>query len=251
MVRGIVPVALFAVLTGCTADGGDGGILVLKNVRAAAECTVTADESETGVSHGSLELVQPTGYLFIAQMRSRVTALTGQEDQRTIIVSGANVDITFPNSDFFDATELADLNKQGLTHFKALFTAPLAPNSGIADVGFTLIPQTLVERIKAKVDITKSFRLETVATFTVVGDMSGEKVESQEFSFPVTIGNYLVANVLGACNLPSGTTVSSGYSCNPYQDGVADCCSRPNGTLVCPGIVSTSLAPALAPQSRL
>lgn len=246
MVRGIVTVALFAVLTGCAADGGDGGILVLKNVRGEGDdCTLTADESETGISHGSLELIAGSPYYFIAQMRSRVTALDGQEDQRTIIVTGANIDIAFPNSELFSATELADLKAEGLTHFKQLFTAPLAPNGGIADVGFELVPGELVSRIRAKVDVSTAFQLQAVATFTVLGDMSGEAVESQPFAYPLTIGANIVARVRGTCPLPTGTTISSGYSCNPFQDGVVDCCLQGGSTLVCPATVATTsiLAP--------
>src|SRR5215470_8797521 len=83
-------------LAGCVAaDGSDGGILVLKDVAADSMCKVTVNEMETGISHGSLDLQFPGGYLFIAQMKSRITAVAGQEDQRIIFVDGANVDVEF------------------------------------------------------------------------------------------------------------------------------------------------------------
>lgn len=236
MVRGITPVALFAVLTGCVADSGDGGILVLKNVHPTAECTTTASLTELSSSSGSLELLFPTSYLFIAQLKSRITALDGQEDQRTIIAQGANVDITFPNTTVLTADDVAGFKARGLTHFKQLFSAPVFPNGGISDVGFNLIPADLVAAIAMEKGIVPGVvpampvqvQVEAVATFTVFGDMSGESIEGQPFTYPVTIGTNVTAVNNGACSDLSSTFVpSTGYVCNSLQDGRLDCCTRP------------------------
>jgi hypothetical protein len=234
----LLAMTLVTTLGGCVADGQDGGIFVLKNVQAEDGCKVTAMDTEVGISHGSLDLLLPNGYLFIAQMKSRITALTGQEDQRTIITTGAKIDITFPNSQLFSADELANLKASGLTHFKQLFSASLPPNGKIADAGLEVIPAALTQAIARKADLTTPFRLETVATFTVEGDMAGQTVSSQAFSYPITIGNNVSVNVVGTCPLPKGSTPRTGYSCNPAQDGVVDCCDKA-GTLVCPATVST------------
>jgi hypothetical protein len=227
-----------AAVTGCDADGTDGGILVLKNVFADTDCTATSLDSETGLSHGSLDVSIVTGYLFIAQMRSRITALDGQEDQRTIITSGAKIDISFPNSTLFSDAELTQLHDQGLTHFKSLFTVAIAPNEGVTDGPFTLLPIDLVEALAAKLPDAGS-RVETVATFTIEGDMSGTTVTSQPFSYAIAVGRSITAGSIGNCPLPTGSTVRSGYACNPMQDSVVDCCTS-NGKLVCPAIVSGS-----------
>jgi hypothetical protein len=240
MERGIVAgtLALVAWLGGCVADG-DGGILVLKNVHPATGCSPNATGDEPAIGHGTLDLLLPSGYLFIAQLRSRITATTGQEAERTIITSGAKIDITFPGSELFSAADLADLKASGLTHVKQLFSADLAPNGGIADIGFELIPAALAQRVAAKADLTKPFRLETVATFTVEGNLAGQTVASQAFTFPVTLGNNLSVNVAGACPLPKDFGMPrTGYACNPAQDGMVDCCDRA-GTLVCPATVSS------------
>jgi hypothetical protein len=245
MQRGlVVPIlgfTLVAWLGGCTADSGDGGILVLKNVLADATCKVTASETEAGISHGSLELLVPSGYQFIAQMRSRITAFAEQLDQRTIVTSGANVDIAFPGSTLFSAAELAELQAMALTRRKTLFTAAIRPG-GLTDAGFELIPAALTARIKDKAG-DNPIQIEAVATFTVVGDMSGQEVTSQPFSFPVTIGTGEVMNIAGACPLPrSFGMVRNGYACNPFQDGVVDCCTTGTGTettLRCPAILDT------------
>jgi hypothetical protein len=241
MQRGIVvPIfgcTLVACLGGCTADTGDGGILVLKNVKADAMCNVTASETESGISHGSLDVLIPTGYLFIAQMKSRITALAGQEDQRTIITSGANVDIEFPGSTLFSAAELTELQTMALTRRKALFSAAIRPNGGVTDAGFELIPGALTARIAAKAG-PNPIRIEAVATFTVEGDMSGQAITSQPFSFPVTIGTGVVMNIAGTCPLPRDFgTPDAGYACNPAQDGVVDCCETTTGYR-CPAILA-------------
>jgi hypothetical protein len=228
----IIATLAVATLGGCTADGGeDGAIFVLKNVAASTGCVTTAAANELGISHGSLDTLLPSGYIFIAQAKSRLTAITGTEDQRTILISGARVDVTFPGSTLFDATELADLKTGGLTHFRQLFTAPLAPNGGITDVGFELIPQSLVERMIAKA--AAPFRVETLATFTIEGRQAGNDVESQEFAYPVTIGTGISVVDHGAC--PIEGTVRQGSPCNPTQDGIVDCCTDPVAGLLCPG----------------
>jgi hypothetical protein len=224
---------LATAVMGCTADDA-GGILVLKNVLADEECATTAADDEVGISHGSLEILFPSDYIFIAQMRSRIIALPGEESQRTIITSGARIDITFPGSTLFSAEELAELRSGGFTRFRQLFTAPIAPNSGVTDAGFVLVPQILVERIKAKTTPGAPFQLQLLATFTVEGDMSGQEVESQQFSYPITVASNATVNVLGTCaSIEEGEDVSTGYACNPFQDGNLDCCTV--GTdLFCP-----------------
>jgi hypothetical protein len=195
--------------------------------------------TEAAVSHGTLDLLLPSDYLFIAQMKSRITALVGQEDQRTIILEDAKVDIAFPDSQLFSAAELAALQTSSLIKFKSLFSGVLPPNGGIADGPFVLIPAGLVQAIAAKVDLKQQVRVEAVATFTIEGNMSGATVVSQPFTYPVTIGNQVAVNVAGACDLPKAFGAPRpGYVCNPAQDGIVDCCQGAT-RLVCPATVST------------
>lgn len=232
-------------LSGCMADEGtDGGMFVSKGVAPGDGCTTMVSEDEIGISHGVIDSSLPSGYVFIAQIRSRITAVEGTEDQRTILTTGARVDITFPDSTFFSDAELADLQSAGLTKYRTLFTAAVAPNRGITDAGFELVPGALIARINAK--SRQAFRLEMIASFTIEGDMSGRSVESNTFHFPITVGRGVTVNVLGSCPVPSGTTLRTGSSCNPTQDGIVDCCTdatrvsetNPDG-LVCPATQST------------
>ena len=235
MQRGMIVATLaVATLGGCTADGGeDGAILILKNVAPAGGCVVTGSADELFISHGSLDSQLAHGYLFIAQAKSRLSAIAGTEDQRTILISGARIDITFPGSSLFDATELADLKARGLTHFRQLFSAPLSPNGGITDVGFQLIPGSLVQAMADKAG--GPFVAETLATFTMEGRQAGNAVESQEFSYAVTVGTGISVVNHGACPLQG--EVRTGSPCNPTQDGIVDCCTEGNA-LLCPGTKS-------------
>jgi hypothetical protein len=243
--RNVAPMglAVVALVGGCVADSGDGGILVLRNVVADSMCGTLGNATEASRTHGTLDLLLGSGYLFIAQMKSRITALAGQEDQRTVITTGANVDVTFPNSTLFNDAELAELKASALTHFKSPFSQVILPG-GLSDGSFTIIPGELARRVAVKAGLSNQFRVEAVAMFTIEGDMSGERVTSQPFSYAVTLGNEVAVNVVAPCPLAKATMVRAGYACNPAQDGVIDCCASRNGdtivpgSLVCPASVS-------------
>lgn len=247
MQRGIAALVLTLAtgLAGCLADNGtDGGILVLRNVIPMADsCSTMVSADETGLTHGAIDTQFPRGYIFIAQMKSRITALAGTEDQRTILLSGARVDIRFPDSTFFSAAELARLVDLGLTKFRTLFTAPIEPNGGITDAGFELVPAELIAQINAKSN--DPFAIEMLATFTVEGDMAGQHVESNAFTYPITVGRGVTIRELGTCPLPEGTEVRSGSSCGFTQDAAVDCCTDPRAVsstnpkgLICPATVA-------------
>jgi hypothetical protein len=229
--------ALSPMLGGCLADTGDGAILVLKNIHPDTTCVGMGLDTEPALSSGRIDTVIPSSYVFFAQMKSRITALAGQEDQRTIIVTDAKVDITFPGSTVFSAAELTQFKTDGLTHFKVPFSQVITPG-GTSDAAFNLIPIGLVKEV-AKKATTTGFSVDSLATFTIEGQMAGSTVSSQTFTYPVTIGSNQVISVLGACPLPKGTaTPHTGYACNPFQDGIVECCTSGPTTLTCPATVT-------------
>jgi hypothetical protein len=226
-----------AATTGCVASGGDESIIVLRNVLGGSStggCTFTSQESEVGLSQGTLDVQRGTGYLFGAQLKSRITSLTGQEDQRTIFTSGANVDIAFPSTTVFSDAELADFKAANLLHFKSPFTVPLRPNGIVTDIPFVLIPGDLAVKLQAKLGFTS---VVADASFRIVGDLAGGEVTSQTFHYPVTI---LAAGLVldaGECALLSSSFMARvGNVCNPGQDGVVDCCSDARGAQICPAV---------------
>jgi hypothetical protein len=230
-----------AALAGCAANGGDEGLLVLKNVvptATAGGCAFSSQETEVSLVRGALDVTFGTGYEFIAQVKSRITALAGQESQRTVFTRGANVDVTFADANLLTAAEVSALNAKNALHFMSPFTAPIAPNGGVTDVLFELIPPEVSITLATK----PSFLTTTVqASFTIVGDLAGGDVSSQKFQYTVTLTNGGFKNDKGPC-----TGVSASFSprvgnpCNPGQDGLVDCCQdvdRMNNLVdVCPAV---------------
>jgi hypothetical protein len=247
MHRGIARLIVFGAVgalvagAGCLANGGDEGMLVLRNIVPMATttgCTYNSTAAEFGLAQGSLSVTAPTGfqlvgYHVIAQLQSRITADTGQESQRTILLRGANIDIAFPGSPLFSAAELSSLASSGLTHFMAPFSGFLLPNGSLADAPFELIPADLAAAVGAKPNFTG---VQALATFQVVGALGGGDVTSQKFRYPVAFvpEKYIVDN--GACSaLSSSFKPRTGDLCNLGQDGATDCCTD-QGHLVCPAV---------------
>jgi hypothetical protein len=222
-----------ALAAGCAANGGDESIVVLRNVVPTAGCVLTAMDTEVGISHGALDVTGATGYLFAAQLKSRITAVASQEDQRTIFVEGANVDIAFPGTTVFSAAELADMKAKGLTHFKAQFSTIISPNGGLSDVGFELIPGEIAIALAAKQGFAP---VSADTSFTVLWTLAGGEVTSQTYHYPVTLMNGGFVHVTGQCSdLVSTFSPRVGNPCNPGQDGVVDCCLT-DGIRMCPAV---------------
>lgn len=235
---GLAAVAAAAALGGCVASGGDESMIVLKNVAppttaTGGVCMFTASETEAGLPSGVLEVSAGSGYQFIAQIKSRITAAAGQEDLRTIFLRGANVDLTFPSAGAL-GTQIADLQSKGLLHFMAPISGALPPNGSLADAQFELIPAGVAAELNTAAGFTSTV---VQATFTVVGDLAGGNASSQQFHYSVTLGKQILLDNRGPCStLSRSAAVRSGNPCFPGQDFVIDCCTSPAGTAVCPAV---------------
>ena len=235
---GLAAACAGAALGGCVASGGDESMLVLKSVAPPAMatggvCTFTAADPEAQLGHGVLDVSGGVGYQFVAQIKSRVTAATGQEDARTIFLRGANVDLTFPTPGAL-GTQIADLQSKGLLHFMAPSSGSLPPNGSLADAGFELVPAGVATALSGVAGFTSTV---VQATFTIVGDLAGGNASSQEFHYSVTLGKHNLRINRGACSaLSKSAAVNLGNPCFPGQDFVVDCCDDPAGTPVCPAV---------------
>jgi hypothetical protein len=243
MHRGIARLIVFGALglgAGCAANGGDESILVLRNIfpPSTGGCTFTSTSMEIGLPQGSLSVPDSVGsgvgYQVVPQLKSRITAATGQEDQRTVLFRGANVDITFPGSSLFSAAELAAMKASTQTHFMIPFSGFLPPNGSLADAPFELMPAELMATVMAKPGFAGVLAL---ASFQVVGELGGGDVTSQTFQYPVSLSmdTFVINN--GACSALSSKFVprTGGNPCNIIQDGKTDCCTD-TGRLVCPAV---------------
>lgn len=227
-------------LVGCVAadSAGDEAIYIVKAVAANDSCSFSSTDSEPYIGHGEINVFSPNPYLIYPQLKSRiVTTSSSEQQQKTIQIHGARVTLDFKDKDI-GARVAADDKK-----FQSLFSAPLMPNDGsITDARFELIPDGALASIAASIGAGQNVRTEVVASLVVFGDLAGDEVVSQAFQFPVTIcsdcviGNLAPNGTLPVCPL---TTARTGNACNPYQDGIVDCCTL-DGALVCPGAVANN-----------
>ena len=78
-----------------------------------------------------------------------------------------------------------------------------------------------------------------LAEVVIRGDINGSTITSAPYLYPITVCNDCVVSNLGACPLPSGVDVRTGNGCNPFQDGVVDCCTDADNRLVCPAATAS------------
>ena len=224
---GIAGLLVSCALAAC-ANGGDEAILITKNVAPAAMCTFTGTSDEPFVPHGLLA-PESSAYLLHPQFQSRLVAdITdpGSAAQRTIIVTDANVDITFPANPELDSLDTS------LVHFKELLSAPIPPN-GTSDAEIAVIHKGLIDAVVAA-QTSAAYEIEMEISVVVNGNYSGNAVTSQKFEYPVTLTTGLVqVPVPGDCPLPTGTAIAPGNSCNVFQDNPVTCCLQ-GAVLTCP-----------------
>lgn len=248
-----------ALAAGCVADGGDAGFVIRSNLAPDEDaCSFMPSASAPILSRGTLHTRTPSPYLLAPLIQSRLTAVMGQESARTVALMGAKVDLAIGPitvedaqgglvfscaaegaSACFGESELATLAEAGTTKFRSLFSIPLAPNGGLATATFDLIPTAAVREIERKAGaIPEGARLhaQVVATATLYGKLGTSEIEGVPFVYPVAVCSDCVVNVVGTCaSTPVGFEARPGNVCNPYQDGVLDCCKSDTG-LVCPAV---------------
>jgi hypothetical protein len=237
-VVGIAGLLVVGALAGCT-DGGDEGMLITKNVApplAGGACTFTGEASEPFLAHGAVD-VHAEGYFLFPQFESRIIADVADDPstmtQRTIIVTDADVDVSFPAGGLSGSMFTSP---SPLVHFKELLSVPVAPNDGTSDGEIEVIHRELISAIVAT---NPTGDVEMLVDVTAHGTMSGQTVSSQKFEYPITLTN-LVAAPIPMCPLPSGTIISQpGDSCAELQDEDVQCCSNSDGSLSCPATIAT------------
>ena len=253
------------VLAGC-ADSGDEGLVVRNNLapESSTSCTFAASTGTAFVSRGVISARAKKPYQLAPLIESRITAATGQESARTVSLMGAKIDLavgpitvqdaqgatTFTcaaegTTACFTEAERATLAESAVTKFRSLFSAPLPPNGGLSTAVFDLVPTALLHEIERKAGtVPARGRLEAqvVATARIYGRLGGGEVEGLPYVYPLTVcsgaagESDCVVNVVGACSTkPPSFQPRLGHPCNPYQDGLLDCCTN-GAELVCPAV---------------
>lgn len=239
MLRAAVLITSTLAVTGCVADsGGEGFVIVNNTAVTGTDCALSGIPGQPFVPHGQIFSGSPGGYLLTPLMQSQITATMDQELQRTIMFEGANISLTIeaitvqhPDGSFDRPTAPTLAAADG--QFQALFSGSLPPG-GTANVSFEVIPVASLAAITAASGgnvQTDHINVEVSALVKPFGTMGGSRVDGGPFKYPVTVCNDCVVNDLGAC--PIMGTIRTGNACNPFQDGPVDCCE--SGTsLICP-----------------
>lgn len=249
---------IFLAAAGC-ADTGDEGFVIRNNLASSGmTCSLSASAAAPFQPRGQLSASSPVPYLLTPLIESRITAAVGQESSRTVSLKGAKIDLAIGPITVEDAqggllfscaaegagacfseSEVAALADAGTTKFRSLFAAPLAPNKGLTSAAFDLVPTASIREIQRKAGAggaSGRLHAQVVATATVYGDLNGSEVEGLPFDYPVTVCNDCVVNVVGTCAATPKTFMPrAGNPCNPFQDGLVDCCTN-GADLICPAV---------------
>jgi hypothetical protein len=232
-------------VVGCVAPAGDESFIIRENLATdvGGECTFTASVNSAALARGQLLLDSPIPYFFHPLLESRIVAGEGRESLRTIFLNGADIELEIGPIETIaaDGTLTVDPDVEVL-QFRSLFSAPLPPNGGLTSAQFDLVPLAALDTIRGRVgDTGDTVHAQVTATATAFGDYYGDQIESAPFQFPVTvcndcvIGNNSAAGVPACDTIPQGAVLRQGNPCNPFQDGVVDCCSD-GGAIRCPAI---------------
>lgn len=226
-------------LLGC-ANQGDEGMTVINNTAiTGATCSLSGDPSQPFTSHGSIYALAPQGYTLTPLIRSRIQQGLEDEEvtdplQKTIFLSGADVSLTLKAVSIETSGQYTVTQpEQNVGQFSVLFSGSLPP-SGSVNVGFEVITPAIMRNIIASSGVnlsTSHLNAEVLAEVTIRGELGGDEVTSNPFNYPISVCTDCIINVVGAC--PATGTPRTGNPCNPFQDGVLDCCEGPDG-LVCP-----------------
>lgn len=228
-----IAAASVAMLGGCADDFG-GGLVVVQNLAVTEPtCSFTAELTAPFVARGTIRSDSTVPYIFHPLVQSRITALEGQESLRTVQLNGARIELTIAGATVDGQPvdlDVADF-PAGSAKFSSLFSAPVAP-LGVSSAEFDLVPVSFLAAVAAAVGTDAPARVQVVARGTVYGDLGGDEISSDPFTYPVTICNDCVFQNLGECNADT-EAANFGNPCNPYQDGLLDCCTS-GGNLICP-----------------
>jgi len=225
------------ILVGCASQGDEGMIVLNNTAVAGSSCMLTGDATQPFVSHGQIYAGATRGYTLTPLIQSRVTIgmTEGAQDllQKTISLRGADVQLTVKATEILEnGVYTTSSTERALPGFSVLFSGSLPP-SGTVNVGFEVLTAAQIQNIVVTSGAAPSatLRAEVLAEVTIHGDLGGDDVEASPFFFPISVCTDCVVNNLGTC--PILTTPRTGNACNPFQDGVLDCCT--SGTeLICP-----------------
>ena len=223
--------ALIPVLLVACVSSGDEGMYIVKNIAVTDSCSLSASPDTPFRSKGLIHYSSTASYLFTPLVQSRFMSSTDSDDiSRTVQMRRADVTLTVKAYSVGLQTRQADMV---LPTFSSLFSGALPPG-GFVSLAFDIVTPSHIATIMTasggnpEVD---DISAEILAEITVRGVVNDDDVASSPYIYPVTICTECVFLNAGTCPI---ATPRLGNPCNPYQDGVVDCCQESDGTFTCP-----------------
>jgi len=226
----LMPLALVACV-----DTGDEGIYVVTNTAVTGgSCSLSGDPSQPQIGHGTINADSPIAYVMTPLIKSKILPVEGVDNsQKTVQLRGADVTLTLkavsienPPGSFTSTNPNTALGEP----FSVLFSGALGPAASVNSFVDIIPPQQL--RAIGAMAGGGAINAEVLAEVVIKGDLNGDEIKSQPFFYPVTVCNDCVVNIVGAC--PVTGMIRGGNACNPFQDGIVDCCTETSGAVSCP-----------------
>lgn len=234
----LMPLALVACV-----ESGDEGLYILNNTAVTeTSCSLSGDPEQAMLSHGIIHYLSPSAYVMTPLVQSRIQPVEGIDDQsKTVQLRGADIALTLKafTVAHTDGTFTTTRPEKMYMPFSSLFSGAIGPLASVNAFVDTIPPATL-RQIAADTNAdlnTEAFQAEILATVVIRGAINDDTITSAPYLFPITVCNDCVVVNLGAC--PVMTAPRTGNACNPFQDGVVDCCTDASNNLICPAVTAT------------
>lgn len=211
-----------AAVPACKSEGG-AGFFIVQNQVPAENCVIPSDVSSTFLSKGTVEVDYAAGYFFTPVVQSLFTPSMNADVDHVIFVRGADVSLSFPRG------ELSDVDT-----FRQMFSGSVFPN-GTTSFGFDIVPRNVLNDI-AGVIPEEGGTISVTAEVVMFGTADGEDVEAEPYFYNIDVCRGCIAFDLGVtcAEIPEGTVIRQGGTCDVFQDAVVDCCTDALGRYLCP-----------------
>ena len=219
-----VPVLMLLAI-GCVKNGADGMVILENDAATSTTCTFTGQTGQPTLSSGQIFANSTNAYLLTPLIESRLSAGSGLEVDRSILLQGANV----------------TLSGNGVALSNTSFSTPVSgtiPPGGTVNVSFPVIP---AEDLAGFVNGSDQGLI--TVTVQMYGTEGGGTIDSEPFTYGVTVcpaGAPCVVTNLGTCAGLTAGVASVGNPCNVFQDGAVDCCTDTTGKYICPAVATGS-----------
>ena len=222
----LVRIALFgaavAASSACTSEGGAGFFIVQNNVPGEG-CVISPDVTSPFLSRGAVEVDLANGYFFTPVAQSLFQTSENADVDHVIFVQGADVSISFPSHELDDFSTV-----------RQMFSGSIFPG-GTTSFGFQIVSRDDLDAMAGTVSDDPAHPLAVRVEVAMFGNADGESVEAEPYFYNVDVCRGCVAYNLGSCaEIPEGTVIRSGGSCNIFQDAAVDCCVDALERLICP-----------------